>query len=444
MEAADSAMDWGSRGKPTIADAVLMLAASPDVEETNAWLQFIMKELEPNSVQGGRALLAAETARPANGIAEVIKAMDDFGHPPSDEDDARYGTTNDSKLCATLGCIVLFLATRSHSPSESELVEPTKQAAVDAVGGNLFDILVELLRDYPQSVDVLDPVLHVLDSVTEGATAAAHERKLYALEAGALPAVVETLQAHRGCLEVQEYGLGSLARLVGIDEAYREQLTDAGDATSVTEASLVVSVYPRAVAFDAGAIELARSALRLHSTATSEVRCGFHIGELVACQALTVLANLAMGTDDGARARKQAAQAAMPEVEAALRAWPASTSLRTTALHLQRNLHAVFPAGRNGTQSIVHASGVTEEFVVSGPKNEPERGGATDQATPLPRATSVTASTGSSIAATPLARPPAFIDTPFPSRKEYDAWVAAGSLRGSCNDRPTDGYGLTQ
>ena len=64
------------------------------------------------------------------------------------------------------------------------------------------------------------------------------------------------------------------------------------------------------------------------------------------------------------------------------------------------------------------------------PKNEPERGGATDEATPLPRATSVTASTGSSIAATPLARPPAFIDTPFPSRKEYDAWVAAGSFTG--------------
>ena len=348
--------DWGPRGKPTIADAVRMLAGASDVEEACGFLQFLTHELEGNSEEGGRALLAATTERPANGVAEVIKAMDDFGHPPAeDEAQAFNGITSD--MCATLGCVVLFLATRSHSASEAASVEPTKDAAVDA---DAFYVLEELLREYPQNMDVLDAALHVLDSLTEGATPTGHARKLKALEAGALPTVVDTLHAHRTCFQVQEYGLGALARLVGIDEAYREQLTDAGDAMSVIAPSLVC-VCPRQLAFDAGAMELARSALQLHGSTSCEV----------ACQAVTVLANLAMGPDDGAVSRKAAAQSAMLDVEAAVHAWPTSANLHTVVRHLQRNLHALFTVGPNASQTLVHPSGRTEEFVVREPQPAP-------------------------------------------------------------------------
>ena len=98
----DEIMRKKESGKPTIADAVHLLACADAAEMTYTWLHFLMCELEDDSAEGGRKLLAATTERPANGVAEVIKAIDDFGHPPADGDASPAASSTTSDMCATV------------------------------------------------------------------------------------------------------------------------------------------------------------------------------------------------------------------------------------------------------------------------------------------------------------------------------------------------------
>ena len=143
---------WGERGKPSIADAVNMIARAQNVGDASGFLHFLSSELE-ESAHAKFALLAATTARPANGLAEVVTALEDFGFPDDEEDESpEDGISSDT--CATLGCVVLFLATRSHSTAQALEVEPLKQAAYEANAlGTLVGLLDCLLYTSPSPRD---------------------------------------------------------------------------------------------------------------------------------------------------------------------------------------------------------------------------------------------------------------------------------------------------
>lgn len=322
---------WGPRGKPTISDAVHEVACASNLGEATAFLNHLTNELDGGA---GYALRAEFLA--ADGFKQVVRAMDDFGFPDEDgsaiDDD---GITSD--VCATLGCIIIYLTTNCASAAEEAHAGPLKQAAVDA---GALPMLEELMQAWAESEDVVDAALHAVDSLTEGGSgsSAAHGRKLAALEAGLLPAVLRGLRRHTSS-KVQEFGLGALARLVGIDEAHRSTLLP-DDAESVTALQPMASSHPRQVAFESGAVELARAAIGSHA-ATSRGRDAHDDaqGLQVVRQAATVLANLAMGPDENAPARKAAVRRVMPEVLRAMERWPGGQLVGLVAA-LQRNLCA--------------------------------------------------------------------------------------------------------
>lgn len=330
----DGGSNWGPRGRPTVTQQVRLLERAKSTGEAAGLLHALVGELDDDPSQRAEFI-------DAGGLSKLVQALEDFGFEMVDEGDddelraLAEGITPDE--CAVWACALLHMATSADSQADYAMVEPWKLAAVEA-GAALdgrtctFAVLVSVLRAWPDESRVQNATMHAIDSLASGGTPEAMDRKLKALEAQALPAVLDGLRTHRGVLEVQEYGLGALARLVNLDEAHRTRLTDAGDEISVI-AVTAASILPRKIAFDAGAIELAREALRLHASADVAV----------AAQAITVLTNLAMGPDDGAPARKAAARAAMlSEVHAALQAHPGDGHLHDVSASLVRNLTSTF------------------------------------------------------------------------------------------------------
>ena len=399
--------DWGPNGKPTISDMIGMLSNSHVTDDAAAWLMTLANELEDMTSTTRAAFASAHGDR---GFSAVLSAIEDFGFGGSNQPepatiDGKDAVTSD--VVATLGCGLLFLATASFSRADMLEAAKYKQAAVEA---GAFTTLVDLLRAWPQNVDVIDATMHAIDSLTEGGAPDAQGRKLAALECQALPAVLDALNAHKDELQVQEYGLGTLARLVGLDEAHRQQLADAGDEQSVMKEA-AVSQLPREIGFQGGAIELARNALRLHAVEDPNI----------AVHAITVLANLAMGSDAGAPARKEAARAALPEVRAAVQANPA---VKRAASHLIMNLSATFKGPNEQDPEVTRAHHLLHrethtQLDASGNVDlvhkgdnvvyDAEKGVAANK----PKST---------ISFTVV---PSFINSNFTSKVEYDKWVSS-------------------